>query len=170
MKIFLPTDDPEFKIVHDPKRNKWRANKVILGTKYSLNDIATFERFDLSITNYSINSASANGHVNILQWWLEQWFESGSILKWDDHAMNLASANGHVNVLQWWLKSGLELKYDYHAMNGASANGHVDVLQWWLKSKLKLNYNEESINVAFAKGHVDVIHWWLKCGLKDCKL
>ena len=37
--IKLPIDDPEFKMVKDPANDKWRANKIILCEKYSLNDL-----------------------------------------------------------------------------------------------------------------------------------
>src|SRR5271154_5506634 len=108
VEIFLPTDDPEFKMAKDPSGNKWRANKIILSTTYSLNDLNTFTKFGLNIYDYSMDLASKNGHVNVLQWWKD----SGLVLIYDYTAMEWASENGRVNVLQWWKDSGLELIYD----------------------------------------------------------
>lgn len=40
-EIKLPHDDKDFKIVKDG--NKWRANKIILGQRYNLSDVATIK-------------------------------------------------------------------------------------------------------------------------------
>ena len=42
-EISLPETDPDFKMVKDPEDDKWRANKIILGKRYNLSDISTFE-------------------------------------------------------------------------------------------------------------------------------
>src|SRR5207244_1313830 len=46
-EITLPIDDPDFKMVQDPSGNKWRANKIILGKRYSLLHPDTYEKFSL---------------------------------------------------------------------------------------------------------------------------
>lgn len=42
-EVFLPTDDPSFKIIKDLTGDKWRANKIILGERHYLWDIETFK-------------------------------------------------------------------------------------------------------------------------------
>jgi len=49
-EIFLPLDDPDFQMVIDPNGGKWRANKIILGNKYSLLDPKTYQKFGLDIS------------------------------------------------------------------------------------------------------------------------
>ncbi|BCS83565.1 repeat protein [Cotonvirus japonicus] len=43
VEVFLPIDDPEFKIMPDPSGGKYGANKIILGDEYDLSDPKTFE-------------------------------------------------------------------------------------------------------------------------------
>ena len=162
VEIFLPTNDPEFKMVKDPEGNKWRSNKVILGNKYHLNDLATFERFNLSVAQYSMDLASKNNYINILNWWKA----SGLKLNYESYAMNEASANGHVEALQWWLNSNLELKYTEFAINEASRKGFVNILQWWRNSELELKYDNQAMNEASANGHTKILQWWTESALK----
>ena len=103
-EIELPTNDPEFKIVKDPSENKWRANKISLGNKYSLSDPEIYIK--LGIKMMDMDRASINGHEAIFQWWKD----SGLELKYSNNAMDRASANGHEKILQWWKNNGLELK------------------------------------------------------------
>jgi hypothetical protein len=41
-EVFLPKDDPNFKMVKDPEGDKYRANSFILGKRYLLFDMNTF--------------------------------------------------------------------------------------------------------------------------------
>jgi hypothetical protein len=162
--ITLPKDEADFKMIRDPEGDKWRANKIIFGEKYSLLDYKTYELFGLDITKNDniINYASVYGYVNILEWWRK----SGLILLYSSDAIDMACANNHVNVLEWWQKSGLELNYSSYAIDVASRNGHIDVIEWWHKSGLELNYSENAIILASINGHIDILNWWTKSGLK----
>ena len=65
MEITLSTSDSDFKMVSDPKYDKFRSNKIFLGKKYDLADVITFRMMiDLG----------ANIHANddyALRWALE---------------------------------------------------------------------------------------------------
>lgn len=41
-EVFLPTNDPNFRMIKDPSNDKWRANKIILGWRYNLWNVETF--------------------------------------------------------------------------------------------------------------------------------
>lgn len=131
--VELPTSDPEFKMVGDPEGNKWRANKIILGAKYSLADPATYIHFGLNI---SVDDVSAFGYIDVLNWLRASSAASGVPLQYTEEAMNEASANGHVHILQWWLDSNLELKYSPYAFILAKRYGRKNVLKWWKESGL----------------------------------
>ena len=110
-EVFLPTDNPDFKMVKDKSGNKWRANMLILGKKYNLSNID-----DLKYILNNINP-STNG---LIDW---------------------ASENGHVNVLEWFKNSGYEFKYTSNAIDWASENGHVNVLKWFKKDRKSTRLN-----------------------------
>ena len=163
-EVSLPVSDPDFQMVLDPEGDKWRANKIILGKKYSLFDPTTYQVLGLDINeNISlIDTASKYGRVDMLEWWKN----SDSELEYNSNSINDASKNGHTNVLEWWKNSDLELKYTEWAINNASGKGHANVLEWWKSSGLKLEYTEWAINHASGKGHVNVLEWWKSSGLK----
>lgn len=74
-----------------------------------------------------VNSASAGGHVNVLQWLKN----SGLPFSYTAEAINEASTYNRISVLDWWKESELKLRYTEDAIDQAAANGHVSVLEWW---------------------------------------
>ena len=113
-------------------------------------------------TKASMNVASANGHVDVLEWWKN----SGLELKYTAKAIKVASLNGHIDVLEWWKNSGLKLKYYHLIIEDASNYGNIDVLEWWKKSGLELTYNYRIIDNASENGRVDMLEWWKNSGLE----
>jgi len=162
--IIIPDDAL---IVKDPDGNKWRADKIILGEKYSLFDVETIQKFNLKITERYIDLASSHGQVKILDWCRDS---KDVEFKYSSYAIDGASKNGHVEVLEWWLKahneSGLKLKYGLMSLGWASGNNLVHILDWWLKasqeSGLELLYSNEVMNLSSLNGHVEILDWWLK--------
>ena len=164
--VTLPESDPDFQMVKDPSGDKWRANKIILGKKYSLFDPVTYQELNLDITanKFFIDYACRDGCIDVLNWWTD--CSLVPAFDYSHGAINWASANGHSNVLEWWLKSNLELRYTRDAITWASTNGHSDVLEWWKKSGLKLMYNTDAIYYASCMCHVNALDWWKNSGLE----
>jgi hypothetical protein len=57
----------------------------------------------LEWSDRSMDNASLNGHIDILNWWKD----SGLKMKWSIWSMCRASLRDHVEALQWWKDSGL---------------------------------------------------------------
>jgi hypothetical protein len=107
-----------------------------------------------------MDNASLNGHVYILQWWLD----SGLTPKYSEAALEHASARGHVAVLNWWKSSKLLLKIG-RVMELASGAGHTAVLSWWVQSRLDFKYDRASMYNASCSGRLDSLEWWAHSGL-----
>ncbi|XWV25326.1 mg247 protein [Tupanvirus deep ocean] len=158
-EIILPNDN-EFKMIKLNNGDKFRANKIILGKKYSLYDPITYDMFGLNMEYniHLVNHASEHAHINFL----DKWKENKWNLKYSTDAIDLASQNGHVEVLEWWVNSGFELKYTKHAIDWACEYGHEKILVWWFKSGLVLKYTVDSIVLAVKNGHKNIIESWKK--------
>jgi hypothetical protein len=168
VEVELPVDDTDFQMTENKDGTLWQANKIILGTSYSLGTLETFSKFNLDVSKYSFESACSNGHVDILQWWKN----SDANFKIDTTiSITNASTEGRVNVLEWLKHSGLELEYNNCPICMACCRGHVDVLEWWKQSGLKLKYHSlddkdlNTLSSASLHNHIDVLQWWKDSGL-----
>jgi len=159
-EVTLPLDDPTFQVIKDVSGDKWRANKIILGKRYSLFDLNTYKILGLDITKHInlVDIASKFGNVPFL----DSWKKSKIRLKYTNNSMDWASAFGRTDVLTWWLESGLKPKYSECAITYASWFGHVKTLEWWHYSGQTLLYDEMALNWATLRGHIKVLDWWIK--------
>jgi hypothetical protein len=169
---------------------KWtmQYSKVLLGlTDQELSDPSEYK---FVYTGDSMDCASQEGNIEILQWWKE----SKLPIKYTDGSM----CEIPLKSLEWWLNSGLELmctnvlmdtavdtkvlewgkqkmlenkeiklSYTEWAIHEASRKGRIPILDWWLKSSgLPLKYNNCAMNEASRGGLIDVMEWWKNSGLE----
>ena len=117
--------------------NKW-TDSIILSDSY---------------TSEAIDNASANGKIEVLDWWINANKKFGIELKYTEKAINLASKFDKIESLDWWINSGLELKYNHNAIDYASSECKIRILDWWLSKSikeklLKFEYTSKSIDNA----------------------
>jgi len=115
--------------------------------------------------------AFTRGHINILNWWLEQKQKHGIKLYVSHYVVGEACANGHVVVLDWWMNAFQKgnipsLAYSESVMNYASKHANFNVLDWWMQRYLnkdipELKYSSKSMDWADVMGHIQVLDWWL---------
>ncbi|KAL8715753.1 MAG: hypothetical protein Q9220_000420 [cf. Caloplaca sp. 1 TL-2023] len=85
-------------------------------------------------------TASANGHVNVLQLWREI---KGEKMQYDNQVLVGPTKNGHVDVLEWWKQSGYRVEYktcDIEEALEDIVEGPREILirSWWAKNGLNL--------------------------------
>lgn len=110
--------------------------------------------------NESIDGASKNGYVHVLEWW----HRSGLPLKYSTAALEQASAKGHIHVLEWWREASLQdpsitLKPGKAILAGAQY-GQLDVIRWWDGSGLVFGHEEGVCKTASRYDKVDVLELW----------
>jgi len=184
-EVFLPKLDLDFKMVVDHDNHKIRANKIILGKKYSLFESPTYDLIgkDISDNKYIVESACKYGEINFLR-------KSHKLIKLFDDGVKIASIYGKIevldffleigiirdsnyvnlidyafregmsNLLKWWRKT-LGNKFDY----SVSIIGEVtklEILEWWKNSDLELKYAENSMDNA---KNIEILDWWKNSGL-----
>ena len=101
----------------------------------------------------SMDSASKNGHLSLLDFWKN----SGLELKWSEKAMDDAK---NIRILNWWKHSGLELKYSQNAMDHSQ---NTCILNWWRGSGLELKYSKNILKMH--QKEKKIFNWWKKSGL-----
>jgi hypothetical protein len=170
-RVSLPVGDPELKVVQDWNGYKWRANKLILEEKYSLDDPETYDllgfdiKFNIFRKFYIIGNATRNGDIDTLNRWKK--IISMLVIDMIDTQITLASQHGQTNALDWWKDNyNTHFKCTTNALDLASKNGHCNVLEWWKNSPFWsiVVYSNDAINNASKNGHVNVLEWWKNSG------
>ncbi len=107
---------------------------------------------NLTFTDDAMDYASANGHLEVVNW-LHENREEGCT-EW---AMDLAAANGHLPVVKWLHENRTE-GCTLYAMNYAATNGHLHVVKWLYKNRTE-GCTTYAKNYASLNDHIDVITW-----------
>ena len=163
-KINLPENDPEFKIIMDPSGDKWRANKIILGKKYSLCDPETYKILNLKTpsTIFLIECAIKEDNINSLDMLKKLYLidNPGTKLSFYEKICYIAAAEKSCNVLMWAKNEGFIIFNTIYEV--AASWGNIDVLQWALDNNdkyLSIDDTDDIINNAARRGHLDVLKW-----------
>ena len=162
----------------DIQHTKNKINKVdyssSIGDEKYLNEwikanLDSNNKFNGNLQDYStesIDNASSNGKINILNWWLNANKEYGIELKYTEKAINFASKFDYVEILDWWAKSGLALKYNSNAIDYASIGCKIKTLNWWLNAKNKHGWRFEYTTSSIDNAKLDeqkllkLLKWW----------
>ena len=123
-EITLPVENPEFRVVKDPEDNKYRANMILLGKKYSLSDPKTFEKFGLELPPIKTLATFAcqEGSLERLKWAVK----NGFVL--NTYICHYAAQNGHLKIIKWACESGCP--WDNDVCNSAALGGHLEIIKW----------------------------------------
>ncbi|AYV85715.1 MAG: ankyrin repeat protein [Satyrvirus sp.] len=154
--IELPETDPNFKMVKDPDGDKFRANKIILKEKYSLDEMETYQKFGLEYPQ--LRSVAATGCLNMVRYLVEK---GANIHACDDCALRLAARNGHLQVVQFLVEKGANLHAcDYDALQVAAQNGHLQVVQFLVEKGANIHAcNDYALRLAAQNGHLQVVQF-----------
>ncbi len=84
--------------------------------------------------------ASANGHVDVLQWWKQC---KGEKMQYDHQVLVGPTKNGHADVLEWWKESGFRVEYKTCDIEEAledslGGDGEDRIRAWWARNGLNL--------------------------------
>lgn len=110
-------------------------------------------------------AASANGHIELLEWWHLN--EPARLTpKIIARCLINASCHGCVNVLDWLLARSIASKqpltYDERPLDMAA---NERVLDWWQASGLPLKWSTLALDRAAWHDRIDILRWWKNSGL-----
>ena len=167
-EVFLPKDDPDFKMVKDMSGGKWRANKLILGQRYNLWEVATLELLRERGTNseyfkYLFLDACENEYYEVVKYFVENKLidPNTDIYK---YALHYACEDGHYEIIKFLVE---KIKIPIHKYESslyiASAEGHYNIVQLLVENGVCTN-NKMTLNKACLNGHFDIVKYLMEKG------
>ena len=129
-EIILPTDNRDFHMIKDPKGDKWRANMIILGARYNLDNIDTFKLLmengaDIHIQDdHALKWSAERGYSNIVKILIEN---GANIHAQDDYALRWSARKGQLDVVKFLIENGANIHADYDYALRWSKKNHLDV-------------------------------------------
>ncbi|AAV50298.1 putative ankyrin repeat protein [Acanthamoeba castellanii mimivirus] len=168
-EIYLPTDNPDFKMIRDPTGDKYGANMIILGERRDLRNPDTWKYMvskgvDIRAEDdYAVKWASKNGHLKVVEYLVSL----GADIKSDgDYAVRWASENGHIDVVKYLVSQNADIRADNdYAVKWASSNGHLEVVKYLVSQGANIReQNDYAIRLASQYGHLEVVKYLISLG------
>lgn len=164
-EVFLPFEDDDFEYVKDG--DKWRANKIILGKKYELCKVETFEYLvELGACLYkgrSIIWAIEKGYLEVIKYLVEL---GGDVKVKDDYAIRYASRHGHLEVVKYLTESEANIKiYNNYPVRHASKKNHTEIVKYLVTKGANIKIcNGQLLRLASKRGQLDLIKFLVANG------
>ena len=159
--VKLPINNPDFQMVPDGL-DKFKANMVIMGERYSLFDIETYKKFNLRLPNDMdmVLLASNNGEREVL----EKLITEKNRYIYESISVNAAAINGYTSILDFWYSfGGMDMIGFCNCVRFAAINGQIVILKWCLRRGFCLRSFGEAITFAATNNQIKVLDWLFRC-------
>ncbi|AGF85729.1 repeat protein [Moumouvirus goulette] len=167
-EIYLPIDNPDFKMIKDPKGDKYGANMIIFGERRDLRDVETWKYMisvgvDIYADDYAFRWASKKGYLEVVQYLVEC---GANIHALDDLALREASENGHLKVVKYLVKRGVNIHADNdNALRQACEVGHLKIVKYLVESGANIHALDDlALREASENGHLKVVKYLVERG------
>lgn len=116
---------------------------------------------DLPISTNAVSYAAGHGHLEVLEYLLENGGDSNNY-----NATLKAAENGHLQVLQYLVSRGCDIRFlKREPFVWAAANGHLHVLQWMYELGIVTGaVINDALPFAALRERVHVVEWLVKQG------
>lgn len=111
-----------------------------------------------ALRHQDLNVVCARGHVNVLNWIMQE----GISWNFSRTAIDHASAAGQIAILQWFKNSGMKLKYSPHCIENAFLNNKLHCVKWWFQSGLKSRARVRILHQLIHNHQFEAASMWLK--------
>lgn len=154
------------KWVKDSDGYGYRANTIILGNKYDLQNPKTFEMLvkrgaDIHTDDdYVIIWASRCGYIDVLRYLVEN-----ININPCDVCVLWASKKGHIEVVRYLMEKGINIHiYDDYALKLASEKGHFEMVRYFVEMGASMDAGNDALRRAAENGHFKVVRYLVEKG------
>jgi len=168
-EITLPVSDPEFKMIKDPSGDKWRANKIILGTRYDLCNPDTWKYlinngFDIHTNNdWPLLIASEQGWIEIVKFLIEN---GANMFAYGNYTLKIAAFEGHLEVVKFLIQKGANLHDDNEdTLRSAAIRSRWDIVQYLIENGADIHTDHEFVlDRACEYGTLEIVEFLIEKG------
>lgn len=126
--VYLPRDDPDFSIFDGSESGIFYSNKIILGERYSLFDLSTFQIFD--IPRVTIIWAIENNNMDFIKE-LTTNCDKEEI----NEALYHCCKNGYFDLIKYFVKDCcIDVRNDILPVYYASGHGELDIVKYLVEN------------------------------------
>jgi len=136
---------------------------------------ATGSPYQLSIYDSPLHYAAGSGHIELVQWLLENGASAQAIRKNGKTIVETAAFYGHIKLVQWLFENHVSEQERptlfKNAFIAAANGGHLELVQWLVEhGQLNKNNEKYSIIASYALyraalfEHADLVRWLHKNG------
>ena len=116
----------------------------------------TLNEMDGGIVNKALAVVSANGHLDIVKYLVENGADANV-----NYALKWASMNGHLEVIKYLVEHGADITADgNHALRWASRNGHLEVVKYLVEHGADVTaVDNYAIRWASENGYIEIVEY-----------
>ncbi|AQN68743.1 ankyrin repeat protein [Saudi moumouvirus] len=169
-EVFLPIDNPDFKMIKDPDGDKYGANMIILGKRRDLRDPETWKYMisigvDIYAKNYALKWASNNVHFEIFKYLIENGINIHSD---NNNLLGLACRDGHLEIVKYLVKKGADIHVnDDYTLRLACEYGHLKIVKYLVKKGANIfSKNNDPLRKALEKRNLEVATFLVEKGAR----
>ncbi|AZL89666.1 ankyrin repeat protein [Megavirus baoshan] len=166
-EVYLPIDNPDFKMIEDPEGNKYGANMIILGKRRDLRNPKTWKyMISVGVDIHAYNDeafkwAYLTRNVEVMEFLIEN---GANIHAEEDYALRWAAGEGYLEVVKCLIENGANIhaQNDY-ALRWASNQGHLKIVKYLIKNGANIYaQNNYALKWATEQGHLEIINYLME--------
>lgn len=163
--VELPENDDEMRMIKVATCKKYRANRIILGKKYSLGDPETYTT--LGIEFPFIDYCVKNGFVRLMQYLLQRNKYSPNGIS---YSFALAALYGNLEIVKILFDNGADVHHNNeYALRCGAEKGFLEIVQFLVEKGANLHAdNDYALEWSIRKGKTDVACYLLDNGADFC--
>jgi hypothetical protein len=155
------------RMVQDPEGDKWRANKVVLGTRKHLGKVTTWKWLVENGTDihagcdWALRNAASRGHLEIVKYLVDN---GANIHACNNSALRSSAENGYLAVVKYLVEHGADIHAcDDYALSWSAAKGYLEVVTYLVENGANIHTcDDEALKTADLHGHTKIVKYLKK--------